>query len=64
MVEKNNIVQVTNKDSHWFPCLVIVSEMKNFGIQGYTTIPMKGDAYIRLNKDDYEKVGTALVIAE
>ena len=64
MVEKDDIVQVTNDDNEWFPCLVVVSELKAFGIQGYTSIPKKGQAYIRLKFEDYEKVGTALVVAE
>lgn len=63
-IVKDDIVQITNKNNPWFPCLVIVQEIKSFGLQGYTTIPKKGDAYIRLHKEDYELVGKAKVVAE
>jgi len=64
MVKQHSIVQVTNKDNEWFPCLVIVSELKSFGIQGYTSIPKGGDAYIRLKKEDYEYVGEAAIVSD
>lgn len=62
-VQVNDIVQVTNQDNDWFPCLVVVTEIKSFGIQGYTSVPRGGDAYIRLMSADYEKVGTAAVVS-
>lgn len=62
--EKGDVVQITNQEHHWFPCLIVVSESKDFGIQGYVTVPKKGDAFIRLNHDDFEVVGKSRVIAE
>ena len=67
---KNDIVQITNEDHHWYPALVIVDEEKNWGCQGYCTVPsavenrMDGQAYIRLKSADYEKVGTAIIVVE
>ena len=47
------IVQANERVPHWFRCLVVVDEIKGWGVQGYTTIPHPqrppGDAYIRLN---------------
>lgn len=63
-INKDDIVQVVNEDNNWFPSLVIVSEVKSWGIQGYTYIPCKGPAFIRLDFDDIEKVGTANIIME
>jgi hypothetical protein len=65
-VKTNNIVQVTNPDSQWFPCLVIVTEVKSWGIQGFTHIPMKGPAYIRLSRADFEVcvLGNAIIVPE
>lgn len=62
-VRVNDIVQVTNQENDWFPCLVVVSEIKAWGIQGYTSVPCQGDAYIRLQAADYEKVGTAIMVS-
>ena len=60
--EINRIVQVTNPKHDWFPCLVIVTELKSFGIMGYTSVPRGGDAFIRIKKEDYEVVGKAAMI--
>ena len=67
-MEKGDIVQITNEDHHWFPCLIIVSEPKSWGIQGFTVIPnnnreeTNGQAFIRLKNEDIEFVGKARVI--
>ena len=67
MIEAGDIVQITNGSHHWFPCLVIVREVKSFGCQGYVTIPRNdgekcGNAYILLKKEDYESVGARAVL--
>jgi hypothetical protein len=52
---KGEIVQATEKCPHWFRCLVVVDEIKPWGVQGYTTIPRHdgpGDAFIRLTWDE------------
>lgn len=57
-----DIAQVINEKHQWFKCLVIVEEVKSWGIQGYTTIPLQGDAYIRLNYDEITLVGYADIV--
>ena len=70
MISKGVIVQITNKEHHWYPCLIIVDEVKIWGIQGYTTIPNNkrdepnGDAYIRLKNNEFETVGRANIVSE
>lgn len=58
MLEPGDIVQV-NPESHWGGCLVVIDEIKTFGIQGYTRIPGKegGNAYIRLSWAEIEPTG-------
>jgi hypothetical protein len=47
------IVQVDPKHEGWGGCLVVVTEVKDWGIQGYTNIPMaEGQAFIRLKWED------------
>jgi hypothetical protein len=63
-LNKGDIVQIINERNRWFPCLVIVNEIKDFGIQGYITLPTNdeeanGNAFIRLNSEDITKVGCA-----
>ena len=67
-IQYADILQITNDSHHWYPSLVIVSEVKSFGCTAYAFIPQKRDtgtaapAYIRLGKEDYEKVGHAKVV--
>ena len=62
---RGTIVQITNEQHHWFPCLIIVDEVKSWGIQGFITIPnnskeeANGNAFIRLKNEDFEVVGKA-----
>lgn len=59
--QANDVVQIipTHK---WGGCFVLVTEVKKWGIQGFVQIPMQGQAYIRLNLGEYEKIGTAIFI--
>lgn len=52
-----DIVQANPEVCEWGPCLVIISEIKSFGIQGYTSVPKGRDAYIRLKWEDFEPTG-------
>lgn len=62
-----DIVQIINEKHHWYPCLVIVSEVKSWGVQGYLTIPQDNsgnvaNAYIRLTNEDILIVGKAAIV--
>ena len=68
-MNKGDIVQIVDPMHHWYPCLIIVDEVKAWGIQGYMSVVgegnrTSGEAYIRLEANQFEKVGTALVIRE
>jgi hypothetical protein len=68
-IEMGDVVQITNQDHHWFGCLIVVSEPKTFGCQGYISIPHDNvgdvrDAHIRLNTEDFEYVGHAVLTRE
>jgi hypothetical protein len=56
-VALSDIVQV-RPDRNWGACLVIVTELKSWGIQGFTPMPPDGgQAYIRLKWEDIEPTG-------
>ena len=63
-IKKNDIVQITDENDNWYPCLLIVDEVKSWGIQGYLTIPGpdKGNAYYRVSNGKFEKVGKANIV--
>lgn len=62
-IEKGTVIQIT--ESHqWVGCLAVVSEPKTFGCQAYVEIPEEGSAYIRLNFEDFEVIGKAILIKD
>lgn len=57
-IRVGDIVQANPETCEWGPSLVVVSELKSFGIQGYTHVPRnEGDAFIRLHWADFEPTG-------
>lgn len=66
-LQQGDIVQITDETHAWYPCLIIVDEVKSWGIQGFTIIPTNdqkpnGRAYIRLKSAVYERVGIATLV--
>ena len=64
MLKKNDIVQITASDHQWYPCLIVVEEVKEWGVQGYIAMPTPqgvGEAWIRLKNEEIEKVGEAII---
>lgn len=59
-IAPNDIVQCV--PSHgWAGCLVVVDEVRSWGIQGFVQIPQGGQAYIRLKTGDFEPTGGKVV---
>ena len=55
-----DIVQIDPAhDDRFGGCLMIVSEPKGFGAQGYIQIPGSGNAYYRCSFENMELVGRA-----
>jgi hypothetical protein len=64
-VEENEIIQIAPPHK-WGGCLAVVSEKKSFGVQCYVSIPHNdgtppADAYIRINWDEFERVGARAI---
>lgn len=59
MIEINDIVQVNPMLNEVFGgCMVVVTEVKSWGIQGYVqSAGVEGQQYIRLEWDNFEKTG-------
>lgn len=69
-IKKGDIIQITKEDDPWFPALLVVSEVKPWGVQAYALIlnsndgsKRPGNAYRRLKFELFEKVGMAAVVA-
>ena len=62
-IKINSVVQINeNGKEEWIGCLIVVSEIKNWGVQGFLKMPFKGNAYIRLNNNEFDLIGDAVMI--
>ncbi len=58
MIEVGDIVQVNPEKEVFGGCMVVVTETKSWGVQGYVqSAGVSGQQYIRLNSDDFESTG-------
>jgi len=58
MIEIGDIVQVDPSKEVFGGCMVVVTEVKSWGIQGYVqSAGVEGQQYIRLIFDDFETTG-------
>ena len=58
MIEVNDIVQVNPEYETFGGCMVVVTELKTWGIQGYVqSAGVSGQQYIRLKFADIEPTG-------
>lgn len=64
MVSKNDVIQVNMNavNVSWIGCLMIVDEVKDWGVQAYLHVPMQGNAYLRLRHNEYEVIGRAAFV--
>ena len=57
-IEVGDIVQVDPSKEVFGGTMVVVTEVKSWGIQGYVqSAGVEGQAYIRLNFEDFEATG-------
>ncbi len=68
-VQVNDVVQIDPEvDGMFGGCLMIVTEVKLWGVQGYVQIPGQGEAggqaYYRCKFGDFEFIGHACWIAD
>ena len=58
MIEIGSIVQVDPSKEVFGGCMVVVTEVKSWGIQGYVqSAGVEGQQYIRLTFDQFEVTG-------
>jgi hypothetical protein len=62
-VAENDLIQV-NEDGpmNWFRCLLVVDEVKSWGVQAYAIIPQardkpSADAFMRLTWNEFDTLG-------
>lgn len=63
MIKKGSVVQANENAGEWCGCLLIVDEVKDWGVQAGMKVPFKGAAYIRLRFDQVEYIGEAILVS-
>lgn len=58
----NDVIQANENAGEWCGCLLIVSELKSFGVMAGMKIPYQGTAFIRLRHEQFEVVGKAVLV--
>lgn len=61
-LERGDIIQANENAGAWCGTVLIVDEVKSWGVQAFVHVPMKGDAYIRLKPDQYEVLGGQAIL--
>lgn len=62
-VKMHDIIQLTEKaQKGWIACVMVVEEVRSWGVLAYTKIPKHGDAYLRVPHGHFEVVGHAVLV--
>jgi len=64
MLQRGDIIQITNVNHQWFPCLLMVDEVEDWGVKAYLIEPdLELKSYkvapVRIGNGNYIKVGVA-----
>ena len=53
-VKRGSIIQANENAGAWCGTVLIVDEVKSWGVQAFVHVPMNGDAFIRLKPEQFE----------
>ena len=53
-LKRGSIIQANENAVAWCGTILVVDEVKSWGVMAFVHIPMKGDAYIRLTPKQFE----------
>lgn len=61
-LKRGSIIQANENAGEWCGTVLIVDEVKSWGVQAFVHVPIRGDAHIRLKPDQYEVLGGHAVL--
>lgn len=61
-LRKGSVIQANENAGDWTGCLLMVDEVRPWGVQAFMHIPKKGDAYVRLTHDQFDDLGADAVL--
>ena len=68
-IQAHDIVQIIDEQHAWYPCLLVVTEVRSWGVQAFACIPKSNDgstptaqAFLRPRWEQITRVGRAEVV--
>ena len=61
-LKRGSIIQANENARDWCGTVLIVDEVKSWGVQAFVHVPFQCDAYIRLKSDQYDILGGQAVL--
>ena len=61
-LKRGSIIQANENAKAWCGTVLIVDEVKPWGVQAFVHIPNNGDAYVRLTPDQFDVLGGEAVL--
>lgn len=61
-LRRGSIIQANENANEWCGTVLVVDEVKTWGVQAFVHIPMQGDAYIRLTNEQFDDLHTKAVL--
>ena len=55
-LKRGSIIQANENAGDWCGTVLIVDEVKSWGVQAFVHVPMRGDAFIRLTPEQFENL--------
>ena len=61
-MKRGSIIQANENAKDWCGTVLIVDEVKEWGVQAFVHIPLGGDAYIRLSNEEFDDLHATAVL--
>lgn len=61
-LKRGSIIQANENAKDWCGTVLIVDEVKSWGVQAFVHVPMEGDAYIRLKHEQFDDLHATAVL--
>ena len=62
VLKKGSIIQANENAKDWCGTVLIVDEVREWGVQAFVHIPLQGDAYIRLSNEKFDDLHAMAVM--
>ena len=61
-LRRGSIIQANENAKDWCGTVLVVDEVKTWGVQAFVHIPWQGDAYIRLTNEQFDNLHATAVL--